>query len=244
MERLEALLQEFYAGGGDTQRQRAIEAELVQWRDSPGALAVAVRVLGLEDAAASAGNNGSSSPYLQYFSAMVLEESVRKRWHALGPAVHACCRHGLLRRLVAAEAGTAPPLEGFVASKLHKLVADVAMVGVWPQEWPTLLPEIRQMAQAPQSYRTGLALLATLGVELAREDLLLPSARSREVRQAFTAELPGVVELLSALLTHAHEPAASAPEVRGGGGIMVTTSGWQSRACVQTCMRNSLTGTH
>lgn len=222
MERLESLLQEFYGGSGDTERKRQIEAELVQWRDSPGALAVAVQVLGLQQHEGdppqpqptnNTSSSSSSSPYLQYFSAMVLEDRVTKRWHTLDPNAQALLRHGLLRRLVGAEAGTAPPLEGFVAGKLQKLVVDVAMVGGWPQAWPTLLPEVRQLAQAPQSYRTGLALLATMGVEVDREDLPLPAARRGELRRAFTAELPGVVELLSALLTHAHEPAASAPEV-------------------------------
>lgn len=217
MERLEALLLEFYSSGGNTERKRAIEAELVHWRDSPGALSVAVQVLGLQgEGGAAAPSNSSGSPYLQYFSAMVLEESVRKRWPTLDPAAHACLRRGLLGRLVGAEAGTAPPLEGFVAGKLQKLVVDVAMVGGWPQEWPSLLPEVCQLAQSPLSYRTGLALLATMGTELGREDLPLPSARRAELRRAFTAELEGVVDLLSGLLQHAHEPATSAPDVRGG----------------------------
>jgi hypothetical protein len=212
MERFGALLREFYApsGGGDGERRRAIEAELVQWRDSPGALALAVQVLGLQG---PEGVTPSSSSYLSFFSAMVLEETVKRRWHALDPAAQTCLRQGLLRRLVGAEAGTAPPLEGFVAGKLQKLVVDVAMVGGWPQAWPSLLPDIRQLSQSPQSYRTGLGVLATMAVELGREDVPLPAARRGELRQAFTAELPGVVDLLSALLTHAHEPAASAPEV-------------------------------
>jgi hypothetical protein len=213
MERLEALLQEFYSPqGGDTQRKLAIEAELVQWRESPGALGAAVSVLGLASEEGGAGSN-SSSPYLQYFSAMVLEESVRKRWHTLDPGAQAYLRQGVLRRLVGAEAQTGPPLEPFVAAKLQKLVVDVAMVGGWPHAWPTLLPDIRQLSQSPQSYRTGLALLACFAEELAREDLPVPAARRAELRQAFTSELPGVVELLSALLTHAHVPTASAPEV-------------------------------
>ena len=232
MERLEALLQEFYSPSGDTQRKRAIEAELVQWRESPGALGAAVSVLGLSEDGGSSSPNGSS-PYLQYFSAMILEESVRKRWHALDPGAQACLRQGLLRRLVGAEAQTGPPLEPFVAAKLQKLVVDAAMVGGWPQAWPTLLPDVRQLSQSPQSYRTGLALLACFAVELAREDLPVPAARRAELRQAFTAELPGVMELLSALLTHAHEPAASAPEVRcvGGGGETQALKKRQSGFC-------------
>lgn len=218
MERLEALLQEFYSPQGDTQRKRAIEAELVQWRESPGALGAAVSVLGLASEEGGAGSSsGSSSPYLQYFSAMVLGDRC-KRWHTLDPGAQACLRQGVLRRLVGAEAQTGPPLEPFVATKLQKLVVDMAIVGGWPHAWATLLPDIRQLSQSPQSYRTGLALLACFAEELAREDLPVPAARRAELRQAFTSELPGVVELLSALLTHAHEPAASAPEVGRKGG--------------------------
>ena len=63
MERLEALLQEFYSSSADTERKRAIEAELVAFRDTPGAFQLALQALGAGDAAASS----SSSPYLQYF---------------------------------------------------------------------------------------------------------------------------------------------------------------------------------
>lgn len=64
MEGLEARLVEFYSPQTDTLRMRQLEQELHEFRKRPDALQLALQFL-----------ERSSSPYVQWFCAMILEVS-------------------------------------------------------------------------------------------------------------------------------------------------------------------------
>ncbi len=232
MEQLEAKLQEFFGAASDPVRKKAIEQELLAYKDDPHAFTHARQYL-----------EASRSPYLQWFAASVLEDTVARKWHTLSPTVReqvglVVCqtylphlpsnprpsnhppmqlRVFLLTYLTTdsdGQGGQRPRLEPFVASKLQKVLVDLGkQVGGWPQAYPTFVTDIVGMCQSPHTYGTGLSLLAMCAQEFMRDDLPLPSARKAELQAAFTRELPAVVQLLSSLLTHAHEPSAAAAEV-------------------------------
>ena len=203
MDALERLLHEFFQGSHhNPARHKAIEAELHAYKDKPTALEEARHYL-----------EASSSPYLQWFAASVLEDAVKRKWHTLPPPVREQLRLFVLTYLTKERPAHAR-LGPFVATKLQQVLVDMGkQVGGWPQAYPTFMSDILGLSRSPSTYSTGLALLAMCCTEFVRDDLPLPSVRKAELQAAFTAQLPSVVDLLSSLLAHAHEPSPAPGDV-------------------------------
>ncbi|KAM3574560.1 hypothetical protein VYU27_003475 [Nannochloropsis oceanica] len=202
MESLERLLVEFFQGGHqNATRHKAIEAELYAYKAKPQALEEVRHLL------------EASSPYLQWFAASVLEDAVNRKWHTLPPSAREGYRVIVLTNLTKERPAHAR-LEPFVATKLQQVLVDMGkQAGGWPEAYPTFMSDILELSSSPKTYSTGLSILAMCGAEFIRDDVMLPSSRKAELQAAFIAQLPCIVDLLSSLLAHAHEPPTAPGDV-------------------------------
>jgi len=198
LEGLEGLLHTFFNGcNGNPALQRDIERELQGIKDKPEAMDEARHYL-----------ESSSSPYLQWFAATVLDDAVTRKWHRLNSNTREQLRIFILELLMLKRPGHAH-LEPFVTNKLQQVLINIGkQVEGWPQAYPTFMSDIIALSSSPLTYPTGLGLLCMCSSEFLREDLALPSSRIAELQSLFARELPAVVEMLTSLLAHAHKPSA------------------------------------
>ena len=212
---IEQALGEFFAPTTATAEKRVLEEQLQQFKLQEDALEHACGFL----QAASQGEAGYSA-YLLWFSASILEDTVRLRWAAVDESVRSSVREFAFN-LVLGDGAGGGGMPRFVVAKLIDVVVLIGRIE-WPDTFPSFFDDVLGAASVPlPNAQHGLAVLAVV----LQEGMLAPDARRSSVVPALSAmafrvevgrRVPVVVGLLGSQLEAVCEAAGgSTPEPQG-----------------------------
>lgn len=175
---------EFFDGGTNNQRKRAIEELLTNFSQQKDAWKHCLFF-----------TTTTHNEYVIMFCCTVLENLINRQWVGFLGSDKMEVRSVLSQLLLSSH----QQMPAFIRNKLVKLIVDIGRHD-WPHFYPDFFVNILQLVQQPQTVSLGLVLLQTASEELAcpREDLSV--ARKQELHRLLLAQVPTILHMLNGIL--------------------------------------------
>ena len=206
-------LARFFDPSTSTAEKRQLEAQLHEFKARGEALESACQFL-----QAAARGDETLAVHVLWFSASILEDTVRLRWSLLDASSRAELR-GFVFQLVLGEESQSARLPRLVVGKLVETCVLIGRID-WPDDFPTFFDDVLGAAAGPAGYQSqrGLDVLAGVLQEGmlapdARRAAVVPAAKAAQFRAEVGRRVPAVVGVLGAQL----EAVCRAAGASGGG---------------------------